>query len=75
VSAALRAIVVNSIINPFTAEVANNRLLGRPPKSLFGTVAKKRTLMNLLLIKIALLTWGVYDAHRRTAHSKTHQKN
>jgi hypothetical protein len=30
-----------------------------------------------LLIKIALLTWGVYEANRRTAHSmlsKTHTK-
>jgi hypothetical protein len=49
------------IINPVTAKVANKRLLGRPPKSLFGTksVAQKRTHIN-----IALLTWGVYNCQQ-----------
>jgi hypothetical protein len=46
-------------INPFTAKVVNKRLLGRPPKSLFGTKAHKN---KHLLIKIALLTWGVCNA-------------
>jgi hypothetical protein len=53
--------------NPFTAKVANKRLLGRPPSRF---LAQCRTKTNTrLLIKIALFTWNVYNANERTEHS------
>jgi hypothetical protein len=61
-------------LNPFTAKVANKRLFKADRQS--RLLAQSRTKTNTyLLIKIALLTWGVYNANRRTAHSmllKTH---
>jgi hypothetical protein len=50
-------------LNPFAAKAANKRLLGTPLKSLFGTKSHKNEQ------SFTMLTWGVYNANRRTAHS------
>jgi hypothetical protein len=54
-------IVLYLHIYPFAAKVANAKV---------ASLAQSRTKTNpRLLIKIALFTWGVYDANRHTEHS------